>query len=223
MKLIIGRLLHVDPAAAPPSADKRGGRGTLDRPAAKVPFGTIAGRTSPLLRSAAAAISACRSAFSRLAQSASRHRWPACRARQHPLGPQPASACQDNAVLPYIRHYGSYWRHAGGCARRPENGPRDVRFGAHAPPIRVPRQVRDLLGRPGPVAMRRPRREHAFRRPASGAGSGWEATPGHSRSHPHARRTPTACLRRGGDTRPAHSGNRRPAAQQLPAVTAHAW
>jgi len=42
--------------------------------------------------------------------------------------------------------------------------------------------------------------------------------PGYSRSHPHAWRTPTACLRRGGDTRPAHSGNRRPAAQQLPAV-----
>ena len=47
----------LDPAAAPPPADKRGGRGTLDRTAPKVPFGTIAGRTSPLLRSAAAAIS----------------------------------------------------------------------------------------------------------------------------------------------------------------------
>ena len=47
-----------------------GGRGTLDRTAATVPFGTIAGRISPLLQSAAAAISACRSAFSRLAQPA---------------------------------------------------------------------------------------------------------------------------------------------------------
>jgi len=31
-------------------------------------------------------------------------------------------------------------------------------------------------------------------------------------------RTPTACLHRGGDARRAHGGNRRPAAQQLPAV-----
>jgi hypothetical protein len=50
----------------------------------------------------------------------------------------------------------------------------------------------------------------------AGPEGGWEAMPGHSRSRPHARRTPTACLRRGGDTRPAYSGNRRPAAQQLP-------
>ena len=109
------------------------------------------------------------------------------------LGPQTASACQDNAVLPYIRHYGRYCRHAGGCARRPENGPRDVRFGAHAPPIRVPRQGRDLLGRPGPVTMRRPRREHAFRRLASGAGrrlGGWGI---HDPARTPGARRPPAC------------------------------
>jgi len=66
------------------AADERdGGRGTLDRTAARLPFRAIADRTSSLLRPAAAAILACRAACSRLAHPASRRRWQACRARPH--------------------------------------------------------------------------------------------------------------------------------------------
>lgn len=213
----------LDPAAAPPPAGKRGGRPRHAGPDSRL--GSLRYHRRPDLTVAPVGRGRHLRLPERLfvlAQPASRHRWPACRARQHPLGPQTAPACHDNAVLPCIRHYGSYRRRAGGCARRPENGPRDARSGARAPPIRVPRQGRDLPGRPGPVTTRRPRREHAFRRLASVAGKRLGGDAGASNDPPARRRTPTACPR-GGDTRPAQSGNRRPAAQQLPAVTAHAW
>ena len=105
-----------------------------------------------------------------------------------PLGPQAASACQTNAVLPYVRYYGSNWWHAGGCARRPETDRETCVPARTMPPIRVPRlpvrqpgnsggargrplkrQGADLLGRPRPVTIGRTRRVHAFRRLASGA------------------------------------------------------
>ena len=98
---------------------------------------------SPLPWPAAAAISACRSAFPRLAQPASRHR-SACRARQQP------SALKRHRRAKRMQYYRIYGITAdvGGVladVHRPENGPRDVRSGAHAP-ARTPGEVTHSLG-----------------------------------------------------------------------------
>jgi hypothetical protein len=174
-----------DPAAAPPSADKRGGRawragpdsrqGSLrhhrrpDLTVAPVGSGRHLRPPERLFAPGSADVTAPLASLPGSAAS---------------LGPQTASACQDNAVLPYIRHYGNYSAAYCGCARRSEKrtarravrrarsaGTRAATACTRQPGNSEPgrtqgrppeRPSRDLLGRPGPVTMRRLRREHAF-------------------------------------------------------------
>ena len=118
------------------AADERdGGRGTLDRTAARLPFRAIADWTSSSLRSAVAAILACRAACSRLAHPALRRRRQACRARPHPVVGSSGTGAPRQlsiAVSTVLR------QSAGGGARSPETGPRDLRSVRTMRPIRLP-------------------------------------------------------------------------------------
>ena len=148
------------PAAAPPPADKRGGRAHWTGqppwfPSAPSPAGPhrCPGRPRPPSPPAGAPFRAWLS-------RRHGHRWPACRARQHPSALKRHRRAKDNAVLPYIRHYGNYWWPAGGCAGRhsrsrahavpPAPGDLSPPHGKAAFPPRG-RQHRASCGTPGEV------------------------------------------------------------------------
>ncbi len=155
----------LDPAAAPPPADKGGGRTWPAGPGGRQ--GSLRHHPRPDLTAAAVGRGRHLRLPGRLFAPGSAGvtaPWAGLPGSAAPLGPQTASACQDNAVLPYIRYYGRY---PGMLAGVRAGRKTDRETSGSAGTLR--RYA--CRGEAGTCsAGRRPRREQAFRCLASGAG-----------------------------------------------------